>query len=386
MTHFPISNSMFIQARHTPESAWLGHIPFAAWLIEAAQPRVLVELGTHHGASYLAFCQAVEANGSPTKCFAVDTWQGDEHAGEYGDDVFHRLLDSHNNLYGDFSRLLRMTFDEALAYFSDEEVDVLHIDGLHTYEAVKSDFESWLPKLSEKAVVLFHDINVREREFGVWRYWAELKKQYPHFEFSHTHGLGVLLVGPNPPDLLKQLCHNSESADSTVLINRLFDHLGRVITRTVDIGSLAAHQSRLEADLKHSLQENAEHKLKDADFAQLATELARCQFEHGELRSNANSSAEVKADLERCRAENAAYQAEIHELSQRTVFLDSKLSEITQHESELVSDISNLQDQLTQLPVSMKRTEELQTRLETLQSTFSWRVTSPLRTVRRFFS
>src|SRR5437764_4408932 len=43
-----------------PQSAWLEHAPFAFWLIEALRPRILVELGTHGGYSYFAFCQAVE--------------------------------------------------------------------------------------------------------------------------------------------------------------------------------------------------------------------------------------------------------------------------------------------------------------------------------------
>lgn len=177
-------------------SSWYEHVPFAYWVTRALAPDCLVELGTHFGLSYLSFCEAIDRLGLPTTAYAVDTWQGDEHAGFYGQEVYDKLAQLHDPHFSRFSRLVRATFDEAVGQFADGSIDLLHIDGLHTYEAVKHDFETWRPKLASSAVVLFHDSNVRERNFGVWKLWQELAASHPHFEFLHGHGLGVLESGP----------------------------------------------------------------------------------------------------------------------------------------------------------------------------------------------
>lgn len=179
-------------------SAWVEHAPFAFWLIEKHRPLLLVELGTHHGFSFLAFCQAVAPLGLATRCFAVDTWKGDEHTGLYGDEVYQALWGYHQRRYSGFSQLVRATFDEAVGSFEDGSIDLLHIDGRHYNEDVRHDFETWRPKLSKRAIVLFHNTSVFEREFGVVRLWNELCGNFPQFEFIHGHGLGLKMLTSEP--------------------------------------------------------------------------------------------------------------------------------------------------------------------------------------------
>jgi len=226
-----VSKSILLEADFldTGSSPWVGHVPFAFWIIEQLKPRIFVELGTYYGLSYFSFCQSVLANGFSTKCYAIDTWQGDEHGGFYGEEVFARTEARNRRLYHTFSQLLRMPFDDALTYFSDGTIDLLHIDGLHTYEAARHDFETWLPKLSYRGVILFHDINVRERSFGVWRLWEELSASYPHIEFDHSHGLGVLFVGSIESPGITELLDGWAAPEGSYLIKNLFAKLGHLV-------------------------------------------------------------------------------------------------------------------------------------------------------------
>ncbi len=174
---------------------WSGHKYFAYDLIANFKPKVVAELGTHYGTSLWSFSQAVKDKKLNTKLFAIDTWEGEEHAGFYSEEVFDKVKNIKNIFYQDLNiNLVRKTFDNALLDFKNKSIDILHIDGLHTYEAVKHDFETWLPKMMDNGIILFHDIKVKENNFGVYKLWDELKDKYETVEFNHSFGLGVLFL------------------------------------------------------------------------------------------------------------------------------------------------------------------------------------------------
>jgi GT2 family glycosyltransferase len=215
------SATRFNPRRYQPGGVgnWSGHLPFAYDLIASLRPNLIVELGTQYGESYFGFCQAVEEHRLSAQCYAVDTWRGDEHTGAYGDSVYDEV-DSYNRThYGSFSSLLRTRFDDAASQFAEASIDLLHIDGLHTYEAVAHDFSHWLPKVKPGGVILLHDVMVRSADFGVWRLWKELTSRFPSLTFYHSWGLGVLQVpGPSITDdlLLNWLFSTDSNVQQTL--------------------------------------------------------------------------------------------------------------------------------------------------------------------------
>jgi Methyltransferase domain len=343
----PLASTVLLASprRLTPGSAWHEHIPFGMFLVDLLRPSLLVELGTHHGDSYGAFCQAVQQLGLDTRCYAVDTWAGDAHAGSYGAEVLADLRRHHDPLYGGFSRLLQSTFDEAAGSFAAGTVDLLHIDGYHTYEAVSHDFATWLPKVSRRGVVLFHDTNVRERDYGVWRLWAEVRDRYPHFEFVHGHGLGVLAVGPEPPAALRPLLQASEPEAAAV--RALFFELGHRLELQLQLQLLREELERSQAEARRLESWGRETESWGRKTESWSREIeGRYQALEKECVARGEEIGRQHAAREQ---ETAAHQEQVTQLAAERRALDGQLAQLQGQLAQLQGQLAQLQGQLAQL-------------------------------------
>ena len=97
------------------------------------------------------------------------------------------------------------TKDKIREILQGQSLDLLFIDGDHTYEGVKADFEMYEPFVRQGGIIVLHDIVYDRLGTGccVEKYWNELKHRYQYREFiestdQHCAGLGLIIKDAFP--------------------------------------------------------------------------------------------------------------------------------------------------------------------------------------------
>ena len=184
-------------------SAWgdgncRGHIDVAQFLIKEIKPQITVDLGVDYGYSLISL-----AYNNPGMVFGIDCFEGDEWTGirntyEYVNQKIQEL--NFNNV-----KLVIGYFDDIIKTWY-LPIDILHIDGFHSYEAVKNDFEKWSPYVKKNGVIMFHDTNSHDSRFGVKQFFNEL--DFYKVEFFNHQGLGVVSKNQQIIEQLKNFKHD----------------------------------------------------------------------------------------------------------------------------------------------------------------------------------
>jgi len=421
---FIFKRPIFWRPTYIAQSAWLEHIPFAFWLVDTLRPRKIVELGTHNGISYFSFCQAVIKLDLQTQCYAVDTWGGNEHAGQYDEEIYQQVSEHNQQHYSNFSTLVRSTFDQALEHFPRNSIDLLHIDGQYNLEDVRHNFESWLPKLSDKAVIIMHNSNLRKSGFEIHQFMDGLKQNYPYFEFCHGNGLGVIGTGNKQLSDMKNLYSIAEKAQAARQVQEIFYRLGS-----------ACCDSWENMQLKRMLKINAKNKQNkyQPQIEQQTTKINVDTVSHNGIQSLTAQEEQLKIDglkkmlgerfnelailtrkLEEHEQALINSASEYNKLSKEHANLQEKLtivqqqtsqehSQLKQHINQLIKHSEELEKNITEryqelatmtrhmeqlnreVQLKNQQLQQAKARNQNLKNTLSWKLTSPVRSIGRTF-
>lgn len=153
-------------------SAWTGLHDFAQWIVRDRMPRVIVDLGVDHGFSTAAF-----ASPRIGHVYGVDL---------RSDSIASAAVNIESLGLADMVTLVQADFTEASKLWS-APIDILHIDGDHSYESVARDFSNWSKHVTPGGVILFHDIDSFPE--GPGKLFREIA--WPKWSYNMFCGLGV---------------------------------------------------------------------------------------------------------------------------------------------------------------------------------------------------
>ncbi|MEO6695005.1 MAG: class I SAM-dependent methyltransferase [Ignavibacteria bacterium] len=165
------------------------------------KPKVIAEIGTWNGGTFYVWTRI---NPQAKKIISIDLPDGQFGGGYdskrikfFKEFAYDRDASQLYFIRGDSKA--KTTTDELEKILNGDKIDFLYIDGDHTYEGIKKDFEIYLNFLSNDGLIGFHDINTHKDGYGVVKFWNETKVKYRYEEFikkdSKVMGNGLIYLG-----------------------------------------------------------------------------------------------------------------------------------------------------------------------------------------------
>ena len=166
-----------------------------AKLVKEQNCRHILEIGTYRGGTLFVFSQLAAPGATVISLDFHFTFLGKVY-GALQKPLLRKFVRNGKSLF-----LLRedshqpATLATIRHILQGHELDFLFIDGDHTYEGVREDFNMYSPLVRDGGLIAFHDIAQSGGSREVYRLWEELKPKYDYEEFIHHTGSGAMGIG-----------------------------------------------------------------------------------------------------------------------------------------------------------------------------------------------
>ena len=164
-------------------------------LIATRKPKTVLEIGTALGGTLLLMCRLSDPNAT---IISLDLADRDLRYRGYREPIFRSFPRKRQKLHLVLADSHREETKHRIAnLLEDKRLDILFIDGDHSYGGVRSDFEMYSPFVRQGGIVIFHDIveHSPEKCCEVNRFWMELRQQYQYHEIIENPNQGWAGIG-----------------------------------------------------------------------------------------------------------------------------------------------------------------------------------------------
>jgi hypothetical protein len=167
----------------TDVPGWFSHSnAYKSFVDRAPNDATFVEIGTFMGRSTCCMGELIKNSGKNIKFYTVDTFAG-SIGEEWHSDIINQLSKNNSDLYqqflyyvkqckvDDFITPIHSTSLDAANQFDDGSLDMIYVDGGHTYQEVFDDLTAWYPKLKSGGIIAGDD-------YGTWPSVNEAVNEY----------------------------------------------------------------------------------------------------------------------------------------------------------------------------------------------------------------
>ena len=149
----------------------------------------IVEIGVRYGNFTIFLSKIADKYNKKVDIIGIDLWEKCGNYGGIGDNSYTKmatLLSKYKNI-----RLIQMDSTESAKLFNDNEIDIVIVDGDHRYDKVKSDINSWFPKLKNNGIMYCHDYNYTN--FDVAKVVNEIFKNFQVLDKNSNFGFAKII-------------------------------------------------------------------------------------------------------------------------------------------------------------------------------------------------
>jgi cephalosporin hydroxylase len=169
-------------------------------IFQELNPKYILEIVTANGGTLFCFCKLAQDDAT---IISIDL-PGGPFSGDYPEwkiPIYQAFAKENQKLY-----LLKKdshqqeTLEEVKKILNGKELDFLFIDGDHTYEGVKKDFEMYSPLVKKGGIIAFHDIvnnDPARLDIEVPLFWLQIKDRFLSKEIIReniNYGIGILKI------------------------------------------------------------------------------------------------------------------------------------------------------------------------------------------------